>query len=296
MFSHLDLVVLLAVADTGSIRGAATALRRTQPSVTKAIQRLEDVAGFPLLDRSSYRARLTEHGETFVERARMLVTQARSLHTFAALISNGAEPRLRIGVDSAVPQETWVALLRRVTATSPHTEIEVESGEGDALLPRLLDGELDLAILFHVSVQRHGIDLERKLLGEAEFSNVVRTDKAASLKEGIALLPQILVVDFADPLAAHGMIKEQRYWRVNNYQMQVALILEGLGWGTAPRALIQQQLNDGTVSALAYRGLSERSSHSFSLYRRRDVIVGPATTSIWQSAGDIRPAGTEAPR
>src|SRR5262245_32235039 len=68
MFVVHDLAALVAVAESGSVRRGASALGRTQPAVSQAIQRLEEAAGFALLDRSGYRVRLTERGETFVKR------------------------------------------------------------------------------------------------------------------------------------------------------------------------------------------------------------------------------------
>lgn len=285
MFSNIDLVALLAVADAGSVRGAASALNRTQPSVTQAIRRLEDAVGFPLLDRSSYRARLTDGGEVFVARARLLVQHVENLCAFAALLSDGVEPRLRLGIDCAIPRETWVKLLIGMTETFPHTEIEVEYGEGIRLLPRLIEGKLDLAILFHISVhQTCSLELESKVLGEAEFCNVVKTDKIDCLTESIASIPQILVVDFENSFAAPGAIEKQRHWRVNTHQMQADLILEGLGWGSVPKEMIRKELECGIISSLDYQGLKARSLHPFSLYRRRKAVAGPAAAFVWQSA------------
>src|SRR5262245_22315666 len=130
MYSSQDLAVLVAIAETGSLRGAAAALGKTQPAVTQAVQRLEEAVGFPLLDRTSYRAKLTERGETFVQRARVAVEHLTALETTAQLLSRGIEPRLRIGVHGAIPDETWVHLIRDIPQRFPNTVIEIEAGEG----------------------------------------------------------------------------------------------------------------------------------------------------------------------
>jgi DNA-binding transcriptional LysR family regulator len=286
MFSGTDLAAIVAIADTGSVRGAAGVLGRTQPAVTQAIHRLEDAVGFPLLDRSSYRARLTERGESFVKRARLAVNQARSLRDFATLLSTGVEPQLRIAIDGAIPQTVWIDLIRKATSQFPDTSVEVKSGQDYAPLRRLETGEADLAVLFDITVRRRNAGLEGRLLGEVEFCNVVRADKLDRLRETEATIPQIYVADFEDSAPGYGSVDGQRYWRVSTHLMQVEAILAGLGWGSVPKILIGEALAGQILVSLPYLGLSERSSYSFSLYRQRDHQFGPVASLVWESGDE----------
>jgi DNA-binding transcriptional LysR family regulator len=134
MFSISDLAAFVAVADGGSVRHAATTLGRTQPAVTQAIQRLEHVVGFPLLDRSGYRAVPTERGQTFLKRARAVVLQSRELKAFAGVLARDAEPGIRIAMHGATPPTVYDRLLGPVAQRFPDTVLEIESGEGNAPL------------------------------------------------------------------------------------------------------------------------------------------------------------------
>ena len=51
------------IASEGSITGAARKLSISQPSVSAALQRLEDVVQHPLVDRGPRRVTLTHHGQ-----------------------------------------------------------------------------------------------------------------------------------------------------------------------------------------------------------------------------------------
>jgi DNA-binding transcriptional LysR family regulator len=283
MFSATDLAALVAVADTGSVRGAAAVLGRTQPAVTQAIRRLEDAVGFLLLDRSSYRARLTEKGETFVKRARLTVNHARSLRDFATLLSRGVEPQVRIAIDGAIPQYVWIELIRNATSQFPDTPVEIQSGQDYAPLRRLEEGEVDLAVLFDITVRRRRAGLQSRPLGEVEFCNVVRADKLDQLLETEALIPQIYVADFEDSAPGYGSVDGQRYWRVSTHRMQADAILSGLGWGSVPKGLVDEALAERSLVSLPYLGLSERSSYPFSLYRQRDHHLGPVSSLLWES-------------
>lgn len=63
----------LAVADTGSVTGAAARLLRTQSAVSLQIKRLEESLGQPLFDRQARGVALTPRGEQLVPYARRVV-------------------------------------------------------------------------------------------------------------------------------------------------------------------------------------------------------------------------------
>lgn len=81
------------IADQGSLTGAARVLAISQPSVTAALQRLEDVLGHQLIERGRRRFALTAHGHIlFAETERMFRAVQR------------AEERLRIESSSLTGQ------------------------------------------------------------------------------------------------------------------------------------------------------------------------------------------------
>lgn len=283
MFSSIDLAALVAVADTGSVRAAAAALGRTQPAITHALRRLEAAVGFALLDRSSYRARLTREGEIFVRRARATVSNARSLRDFATLLSRGVELQVSVAVDGAIPSEAWIELIAPAARAFPETQFDIRSGQDQAPLRRLAAGEVDLAILFEITERGGRIGFERKQIGQVEFCTVVRSDMREHVQENGARIPQILVADFDDVAAGYGAIEGHRHLRVSTHPMQAKAVLAGLGWGTVPRSLITQALASGELAQLSHLGLSETSSYAYSLYRRRDRDAGPVSSLIWDS-------------
>jgi len=289
MYSSQDLAVLVAIADTGSLRGAAEALGRTQPAITQAVQRLEDAVGFSLLDRSNYRARFTERGEIFVKLARSAVGQVAALETTAMLLSRGVEPRIRVAIHGAVPPEAWLNLIKDVPHRFPSTVIEVEAGEGDLALRRLMDGEAEFAILLQAYPDRYGTSVESRTLGEVEFVNVVRADKAPEVKAASTTVPQIVATDFDDTVVSYGVADGQSPWRVSNHRMKVDAILAGVGWGSVPKKMIAKELADGTLASLSHLGTRERGSRAYSLYRKSDRPLGPVAAFIWEQADPASP-------
>jgi DNA-binding transcriptional LysR family regulator len=85
MFSALQYRAIVAVAQTGSIKGAAEVLHRSPSAVSMIITQLEDRVGAPLFE-TSRKNELTEIGSYIVSEARSLIEHedrvARGIHAF----------------------------------------------------------------------------------------------------------------------------------------------------------------------------------------------------------------------
>lgn len=287
MFPAHDLAALIAVAEGGSIHQAAAMLGRTQPAVTQAIRRLEQAVGFALLDRSGYRVKLTERGETFAKRARVTVKQARDLRAFATVLSRGVEAHLRISVHGAIPPALWMPLVAEIPERFPETVLELHVGEGDAPLRRLKNDEADLAIVLTATADHHATGFEHRQIGALEFVNVVQAARLVSTaEEDLAALPQILVADFDDPASNFGVVEGHRYWRVSNHQIKAAAIIAGAGWGSVPTALVAAELGDGRLQPIIYRGQGPSSRRPIFLYQKNEKPQGPVANFIWEASAN----------
>lgn len=70
---------LVAIADAGSLRGAADALGKSQPALTKSLRQAEDDLGVPIFQRSSRGVVPTELGERVLTRARAISSEIERL-------------------------------------------------------------------------------------------------------------------------------------------------------------------------------------------------------------------------
>lgn len=283
MFSIHDLAALVAVADGGSVRQAAIDLARTQPAITQAIQRLEDAVGFPLLDRSGYRAKPTPLGELFLKRARIAVKQARDLKSYANLLAGGSESQLRLAVHGSLCPTDWLPLVAHLPQQFPDTVIDIQTGEGDSPLRKLVTEEADLAIAVGPATDKYVMDINRQRLGEIEFVFVIQASRlSANLEDDLKRIPHLVVTDFDDPHAAGTVGESIPYWRVSDHKTKVAMIAAGLGWGAVPRWLVASTLADGSLASFHYRGFRANICHTLYLCHWRQMPLGPVASSIWQ--------------
>jgi DNA-binding transcriptional LysR family regulator len=155
----------LAVAESGSFIDAARKMHITQSTVSARIKTLEDQLGRPLFERSKAGAALTAAGEQFRKHALALVRVWQHAQLDVEL-SDQHRDHLSVGAPSSLWEGfllRWIAWLRR---DIPDIAVSARSGLAAVLTQRLLEGTLDLAVLYR-PVQPPGLAIEH--LFDEEF-------------------------------------------------------------------------------------------------------------------------------
>lgn len=137
---------LLAVAEHGSVAGAARDLNISQPAVTQSVRDLEDRLGIRLFDRTRSGMCLTSYGEVLVRRARRVFSELRLAEEELAALKDGVTGRVTVGT---LPYARTLLVPRAVTrllAQRPQIEIEIIDEGYDSLAAKLWAGEVDLIV------------------------------------------------------------------------------------------------------------------------------------------------------
>lgn len=137
----------LMVAETGSFIDAARKMHITQSTVSARIKGLEELLGRPLFERSKSGASLTPAGEQFRKHALALVRVWQHAQLEVGL---SAQHRDHLSVGGPLSLWDgfllkWVAWLR---ANIPDIAVSASAGLGTVLTQRLLEGTLDLAVMY----------------------------------------------------------------------------------------------------------------------------------------------------
>ena len=139
---HKLLRQFLAVANAGSVRGAAVALNVSQPPLTQAIKRLEDDLGLVLFDRLPKGMALTEAGRVLAEEAQDVLARLNRAETRVRRVAEGNQVT-RIGFVSAALTGALQRLLRELSGR-PTELLEMTTPEQEAAL---LEGRIDIGLL-----------------------------------------------------------------------------------------------------------------------------------------------------
>jgi DNA-binding transcriptional LysR family regulator len=139
--------VFAAVAEQRGFSRAATALRISQPAVSKAVRQLERRIGVPLLERAGRASRLTAAGEQLAARARELFAVETAAEEELRALRGLEAGSLRVGASTTVATYLLPAILARFQDAHPAIALRVVSANTRAITRALLERRLDVALV-----------------------------------------------------------------------------------------------------------------------------------------------------
>jgi DNA-binding transcriptional LysR family regulator len=133
------------VVDNGSIAEAARRLNLTPAGVAQRIRALETEIGTRLVFRSGRSVRPTEAGTAILGRARNFLGDVRDLKS----IANNDRPsgELRLGATATSTSGLLPGILTLLTKKYPRIDVYMTGGTSAELYHKVLDGDLDAAVI-----------------------------------------------------------------------------------------------------------------------------------------------------
>ncbi len=142
----------LAVAEIGTVSGAAATLNRTQAAVSMQLRKLEELVGVRLFLRSSKGLSLTAQGQVMLPYAREIVTLADEAGK--RLSGKTIRDRVRLGVVEDFAAGYLIEILRNFRDQNPDIEIDIIIEPNRRLAALFNDGLLDLTVCDTSCLQR----------------------------------------------------------------------------------------------------------------------------------------------
>jgi molybdate transport repressor ModE-like protein len=178
MLPSLDaLELLVAVAETGSISGAAARFGISQPSASARMRTLERHLDLRLLDRSTSGSRLTTDGLVVTDWARAVLESSVALVEGAAALRSQQDgrPRLRLAASLTVAEHLlpgWLAALRTSAGAGHDSDVLVGMTvtNSNHVIAAVRDGSADLGFVEGPGVPR---DLRGAAVGHDRLAIVV---------------------------------------------------------------------------------------------------------------------------
>lgn len=171
-----DLSLVVQIAESGSIGGAARALHLAQPSASSRLAALERRLGVVLFERDTSGARPTRAGLEMVREGRHILAHLEGVH--ARVTAAGAPQRVRVGTFASLAGPLFASVEQLLDAP-----VAASVGHGPDLVRQVAEGTLDAAV---VAVAHH-MDLPRQVrvstLGDDELS-VVRSKEVPGRARG----------------------------------------------------------------------------------------------------------------
>jgi DNA-binding transcriptional LysR family regulator len=277
-----QLRMLAAIADTGSFTAAAKKLQRAQSAVSHAIATLEGQLGVILFDRSGKRPRLTEIGKAVLADARLAIARVETLRARARNLASGVEPEIAVAVTVLCPMEPVLQTLSLFREAYPRVGVElfVEEIGGSAVLVHERICAIGVSGTPSLRMVPAG-ELVTIPLGEVEVAAVAAPDHPLAragypLSEpDLAEHRQLVPTSRARQPYPNTLVRE--VWRIADLNLRRDRILRGIGWGTVPLHLVQNDIAAGRLVRLdiATRADELMRVGLFAIHRL-DTPPGPA--------------------
>ena len=146
----------LAVADTLNFTRAAENCHVAQPSLSRAVKKLEEELGGDLFRRERGSTHLTDLGRTMLPLLKQSFESALAAKEQATSYRNADFAPLRIGLSQTVALELVMPMICELAGAFPGMELELVRGEAEVILEALKSGEIELVLAADT-----GIDWER---------------------------------------------------------------------------------------------------------------------------------------
>lgn len=247
------------VVKSGSISLAANRLSLSQPTVTKAVQRLEENLKCKLLQRTHNGVALTAEGEVLWKQlepaCKMILDAERELRLFR---------KLDKGIINIASYESGVQIyilpaVREFIKANPNIQVNLMTRKPEEMFSLLASGLIDAALVF-TPVALEDM-FETRLIDEFEDSLIVGRDYAFLAQEERSLeeLAQYPFITYSSSQSLRAFLREyfQKYGlsfepkiEVGSQPLMIQAVCDGLGIGSVPHRAISKQLADGTLFRL----------------------------------------------
>ena len=282
--------MFVAVVDSGGFAAAGRDLGRAQSAISYAIRALEEAVGLVLFDRAGYRPSLTDAGRSLLPRARRLLANVDDVLRQAGAFAQGIEASIGLVIDPFVPLAPVARALRELHAVHPSVEVRLRI-ETRAQAIALLQGDGPvLGVLTMAPGSGPGGEFESytwrtsSLVAVAAPTHPLAMQRAPIAPEATRGHMQVVWTPADASAASPDMgVHALDRWYVSDWQAKLALIAEGVGWGSLPAHLAQPEIDAGRLVALEMRsweGSDQMPRIPLAIVRRSDVYLRPATEEL----------------
>jgi LysR family hydrogen peroxide-inducible transcriptional activator len=294
-----DLQYLAAVADHGHFGRAAAACNVSQPTLSGQILKLEEELGVRVFERQGRVVRVASRAASIVEHARRAIAAAADVAAAARGARDPLVGALRLGVIPTIAPYLLPYALPAAVRELPQAPIKIVEDLTDRLLPMLIGGGIDAAV---IATDPANDKLARLTLYEEPFLLVTARGHPLARRKSVAardIDPQTLLLladghclrDQALDLCKRGAAARAANSDTSAASLETLLRLTAAGYGVtlAPRLALEGRSAAGDgLTAVPLRG--EGMTRRVDLVFRRDTARRPALVRLAASVRGAAPA------
>ncbi len=292
LLSHVESFV--EVARQGTVSRAAQALSITQPALTVRLQQLEEELGTRLFERGRRGIVLTEAGRAFLPYAERALASLRGGQELVEEIRIGGAGELTVGAAPAVSTYVLPGVLVRFAERYPNVRLVVRTGHSEEVVGMVARGEVQVGL---GRLIRHPM-VESRPIYEDELILVCDPGHpfAAARQVGLDRLHEARLIlfdrtssyyDLTNSLFRQAGVAPRGVMELDNIEAATKMVGRGLGVALLPGTAVTEEIERGTLRAVALRG-ARPIRRLLVAMRRRDVgAPQPGTAAFLELLDEI---------
>jgi DNA-binding transcriptional LysR family regulator len=246
-----DISAFIEVANYKGFTKAAEHSHRSQPSLSKAVKKLEEELGVELFDRSTRHLLLTDAGKIVYKQGQQALASLQALPNLLEELSDGARGVIRIGIPPLIGTLFFPQIARTFHMLYPNVKLELYE-HGALLIEQLVEKEqIDVGIVV--------LPTDKSIFNTYSFINdefllYIHHDHPLANRESVELIelkdePFIL---FSKGFALHehisnacteaGFIPSISY-ESSQWDLILELVASNLGITLLPKSIFEKQNN-----------------------------------------------------
>ena len=280
-----SLQALLAVAEAGSLRGAAGSLQISQPTLGRRLRALEEALDTPLLVRHARGVDLTAEGQVVRERAEQIAAQIVGLRRTLSGRREALSGRVRLSCTEPVALEVLPSILAGLATEHPALAVDLVV---DAHASDLDRREADIAIRMFQPEQPRLVARRVGGSGTAFYGSVglvERLGRPVDMEDLLARFP--MIGPDRDPLfvgaaRALGFDLDGCRYRTDSFGLTLTFSRAGLGVGALVTSIADR--DPGLV-----RLLEPIQRYPVWLVTHPDLLGSAVVRAVWERLGATLP-------
>ena len=146
-FDIWQLLCVQAIAEHGSIHGAARFLNARQSAISRSLRNLEERLNVTLFTRSPTGATPTTFGREFINWSQTILDNVAGMNARARRTGKGENGQISVGIQTCVLPGRFSAFTAEFRTKHPDIVFRYSEGTGKRLLRRLQRGQIDFAVV-----------------------------------------------------------------------------------------------------------------------------------------------------
>jgi len=249
--------ILAEIVARGSFKKAAEALHKTVPAISYSVSQLEKRYGLNLVDRSSYRATLTDHGVRLLNEARKVMAQAEYLDSVAAQLLDDWEPSLEVIIDGMLDPRFVLDTIQALKAEGVSTTFQLTTEYLGGVEKRFQQNRADIMFTLNYTAneQWHCVNLFDIDVMLVASPHLLSDRKTTYELNDLTRYLEVSVKDssFTDPVPGRSLGGLDMFF-VGDFYTKKQAILRGMGLGWMPTTWIKEELASGNLVEVPYSG------------------------------------------